>query len=75
MELITLDVRGLRCTGPTGTILKEIQSKNLQPGTKLRVIADCPMFPMNVEKWCKVTKRDILWESKDEKDKICIISI
>jgi TusA-related sulfurtransferase len=51
MATVVLDTLGMKCPQP---VLKmAIKAKELQPGDIMEVLADCPSFPNDVEKWCK----------------------
>ena len=45
-----LDCRGMKCPQPVLKIA--IKANSISPGTTLEVLADCPSFPKEVEKWC-----------------------
>lgn len=45
-----LDCKGLKCPQP---VLKvAVKANTIAPGTTLEVIADCPSFPNDIQKWC-----------------------
>ncbi len=51
MAIMTLDCKGMKCPQP---VLKvAIKAASIPAGTTLEVLADCPSFPSDVEKWCK----------------------
>jgi len=58
MATHTLDTLGLKCPQP---ILKvAATAKELQPGDKLEVIADCHSFPEDIEAWCSRTGKTLI---------------
>ena len=45
-----LDCRGMKCPQP---VLKvAIKANSIAAGTTLEVLADCPSFPAEIQKWC-----------------------
>ncbi len=44
------DYKGLRCPQP---VLKlTVAARGVPPGTAVKVLADCPSFPKDLQKWC-----------------------
>ena len=50
MATHTLDALGLKCPQPILEVA--VKAKSLQAGDMLEVLADCPTFPSDIEKWC-----------------------
>jgi len=54
-----LDCKGLKCPQPTLRMSKHIM--NMKQGDTLEVVADCPTFEDDVQKWCQRMKKTLLW--------------
>ena len=65
MATIILDTLGMKCPQP---VLKmAIKAREIQPGDIMEVLADCPSFPNDIEKWCK-SQGKVLLVMSDEGD-------
>ena len=59
MEPKVLDARGMNCPLPALKILS--MSREMKLGEILEVIADCTSFEADVRKFCKDTKKTLLF--------------
>jgi tRNA 2-thiouridine synthesizing protein A len=48
---VQLNYKGLKCPQP---VLKlTVAARSIPAGTTLEILADCPSFPKDLEKWCQ----------------------
>jgi len=46
-----MNYKGLKCPQP---VLKlTVAARTVPPGSTLEILADCPSFPKDLEKWCQ----------------------
>ena len=60
MATQTLDTLGLKCPQPILKVAVMVKKGEVEPGTMLEVLADCPSFPTDIAAWCQKTGRTLL---------------
>jgi tRNA 2-thiouridine synthesizing protein A len=73
MEEKILDARNLKCPMPIIQIAK--MSRGLEVGELIKVLANDPVFDLDVAAWCKQTKNELVSLEKNENDFIAIIKV
>jgi tRNA 2-thiouridine synthesizing protein A len=68
MAIITLDTSGLRCPGPVLKIAAKLW--DLKEGDILEVIADCPTFASDVQRFCNRLNKTLLFIEKNGNGKM-----
>jgi len=59
MAVHSLDLKGLKCPGPTLRLTG--MWVEFGKGDELEVLADCPTFEHDVKAWCTRTKTVLIW--------------
>ena len=73
MATKVIDARGLKCPQPQLKMLTE--SRSMQKGDILEVVADCPTFENDVRQWSQRTKKALLWMRSEGAAKRCQVQI
>ena len=60
MAQVQRDFRGLKCPMPVLKLNQLAMKKEVAPGDVLEVIADCPTFQDDIQKWCTTSKKVLL---------------
>jgi tRNA 2-thiouridine synthesizing protein A len=68
-----IDARGLKCPQPQLKLLSE--SRSMNKGDIVEVVADCPTFEADVRQWCQRTKKALLWMRNEGAAKRCQVQI
>jgi TusA-related sulfurtransferase len=66
-----VDARNVKCPMPIVMIAKTV--KKIESGSTIKVMANDPVFCMDVEAWCKQTQNELLGIEKKEDYFIAII--
>jgi len=73
MATKVIDARGLKCPQPQLKMLAE--SRSMNKGDIVEVVADCPTFETDVRQWCQRTKKALLWMRIEGTAKRCQVQI
>lgn len=73
MATKVIDARGLKCPQPQLKLLSE--SRSMNKGDIVEVVADCPTFETDVRQWCQRTKKALLWMRTEGASKRCQVQI
>jgi tRNA 2-thiouridine synthesizing protein A len=68
-----LDARGLKCPQPQLKVFME--SRSMNKGDILEVVADCPTFDADIRHWCERSKKALLWMRSDGAGKRCQVQM
>jgi tRNA 2-thiouridine synthesizing protein A len=63
MQAHKLDTRGVRCPQPILKVTSMLPS--IEAGDLLEVVADCPTFESDIQKWCDRMHKALLAVSRD----------
>jgi TusA-related sulfurtransferase len=73
MTTKTIDARGMKCPQPQLKMLSE--SRSMNKGDIIEVVADCSTFEDDVRKWCERTNRALLWMRAEGAAKRCQVQL